>query len=628
MPTTAPQRLDRGHCRPRMLRALTAPGAIKGVCAFVATCCLAASLGVRTAEAAEPARTRSIATAAIAATAATTATIETTAPAATTATDSLEQLARRRLIESGSHPAMRWGTLNDVQTTMRAMYDTIAWTPLWLHDGQPTPQARALIRVLVDAASVGLTPADFDAGRIGAMATYLASPVHLAAFEVALSANAIRFVRSLREGRIAPERVHAALKIPREHFDAAQAIRSLATSEHVGNEIAAHEPPFVHYALVKQSLVRLRALAAETTLTRLPPLPQATALREGNTWVGTPQLLRLMSALGDAPAVVTDSAYAIDSLRLTPTIIESLARFQRRTGLESDGVLGRATHAMLTRPVSDKLRALELTLERWRWLPRTFSAPPLIVNVPAFRLYAFAGPDDDEQELLRMDVVVGSAFDTRTPIFSDTLTTIAFSPFWDVPISIARGEILPRARRDAGYLARNHYEIVRGDRDDSPSLGTGPDAIAAVLAGRARLRQTPGPHNALGRVKFLFPNSFNVYFHDTPAQAAFNRARRDVSHGCIRLADPVALAQLLLADDPAWTPERIAEAMSQTRPVYVRMRQPRPVFLMYATAMSTQDGETRFYPDIYGFDDQLASLLADGFPYKPDQTQDSGPRAR
>lgn len=612
MPTTAPQLIDRGTSRPHARRAPVAPRAHMRGLALVATCCvvfgvvlfLSAFVAVRVADATER------------------------VPAAAVSTDSLEVLARRRLIESGSHPAMRWSSLRDVQNTMGAMYDTIAWTPLWLHDGEPTPQASALIRVLVDAASMGLTPADFDAGRLGAMATYLASPEHLAAFEVALSANAIRFVRSLREGRIAPERAHAALKIPRERFDAAQAIRSLATSDHVGNEIASHEPPFVHYSLVKQSLVRLRALAAESTLTRLPPLPDAKALREGDTWVGTPQLVRLMSALGDAPAVITDSAYLVDSLQLTATIIESLSRFQRRTGLESDGVLGRATHAMLTRPVSDKLRSLELTLERWRWLPRTFSAPPLIVNVPAFRLYAFAGPDDDEQELLRMDVVVGSAFDTRTPIFSDTLTTIAFSPFWDVPISIARGEILPRARRDAGYLARNHYDIVRGDRDDSPSLGTGPAAISAVLAGRARLRQLPGAHNSLGRVKFLFPNSFNVYFHDTPAQAAFSRARRDISHGCIRLADPVALAQLLLEDDPSWTPERIADAMSQPRPVYVRLKQPRPVFLMYATAMSTQDGETRFYPDIYGFDDQLARLLAGGFPYTSDQAPHAPSRAR
>ncbi len=546
-------------------------------------------------------------------------------------TDSAERAARRALVESGVHPAMRWARLDDVRHTLTALYDSSdrgVGQPLWLADGTLTEQARALMRVLGDASSAGLAPADYDAGRLGALATWLETPYHRAAFDVALSANAVRFLRALHEGRIDPRDAHAALKIPRPPFDAGAAVRALASSRDVAADVAAHEPPFVHYALVKASLARMRALAAETTLTRLPPLPDNSALREADTWLGTPQLVRLLSALGDAPLPsvpsTPDSMAAGDTLQLTAPVIDALRRFQRRTGLDADGVLGRGTYAMLTRPVADKVRALELTLERWRWLPHAFGAPPLIVNVPAFRLYAFAGEGDDEQELLRMDVVVGRAFDTRTPIFSDTLTTIAFSPFWDVPASITRGEILPRARRDAGYLARNRYDIVRGDRDDAPSLGTGPDAVAELAAGRARLRQLPGAQNSLGRVKFLFPNSFNVYFHDTPAQAVFERARRDASHGCIRLADPVALARLLLADDPSWTDERIAEAMSRTRPVYVRLRRPRPVFLLYATAMTTQDGETRFYPDIYGFDEQLARRLAAGFPYSTEPP----PRAR
>jgi murein L,D-transpeptidase YcbB/YkuD len=376
----------------------------------------------------------------------------------------------------------------------------------------------------------------------------------------------------------------------------------------------------VHYTLVKESLVRMRALAAESTLTRLPPLPGGKSLREGDEWSGVPKLWQLLSALGDAPAGLTpDSASLADSLRLTADVADALRRFQRRTGLDADGVLGRGTFASLTRPVTDKVRSLELTLERWRWLPHAFGAPPLIVNVPAFRLYAFSDSRDDEAELLRMDVVVGKAFDTRTPIFSDTLTTLSFSPYWDVPPSIMRGEILPAARKDATYLSRNRFEVVRGDGDNAPSLGTGADAVAALQAGRARVRQLPGPNNSLGRVKFLFPNSFNIYFHDTPAQSVFARARRDASHGCIRLADPVGLAKLLLKDDENWTDARIAESMNLDRPVYVRLKQPRPVFILYATAMTTQDGETRFYPDIYGFDDELARRLAAGFPYSTER---------
>jgi murein L,D-transpeptidase YcbB/YkuD len=530
--------------------------------------------------------------------------------------DSTENEARRSLVESKQHPAMRWSRLDDVSTTLSALYDSVSWSPLWLHDGEPTPQAAALMQVLSNAESVGFIPADYDAGRLPAMATYLKSPQHRAAFDVALTANAIRHVRALHDGRIDPRSAHATLKIPRELINAEQAVRLLTTSNNVRSTIASYEPPFVHYTLVKESLAYMRALSAESLLTRLPALPDGKSLREGDEWSGVPKLWRLLSALGDAPAGVTpDSASLADSLRLTVNVIDALKRFQRRTGLEADGVLGRGTLASLTRPVTDKVRSLELTLERWRWLPHSFGAPPLIVNVPAFRLYAFSDSRDDETELLRMDVVVGKAFDTRTPIFSDTLTTIAFSPYWDVPSSIMRTEILPAARKDATYLSRNRFEVVRGDGDDAPSLGNGAEAVAALQAGRARVRQLPGPKNSLGRVKFLFPNSFNVYFHDTPAQSVFERARRDASHGCIRLADPVGLAKLLLRDDDSWTEARITESMNLTRPVYVRLKQPRPVFILYATAMTTQDGETRFYPDIYGFDDELARRLAAGFPY-------------
>lgn len=535
-------------------------------------------------------------------------------PSGLPSADSLQRAAVRALVANAHHPAMRWPRLDDVRSSLRDVYDSTAMQPLWLRDDEPTAQARALLSVLANAAAMGLNPTDYDAGRLPALATYLVSPDYRASFDVALTANAMRFLRAIREGRVAPADAHATLRIPRPPFDVVSAVRALAAADDVLATVQAQEPTLVHYGRVKESLAHLRALAAESSLTRLPPLPAGPALRDGDRWAGTPQLLALLTALGDAP-IDPAAAPADDPERLTPAVIAALRRFQVRSGLDADGVLGRATWTTLTRPVSDKIRALELTLERMRWLPHAFTTPPLIVNVPAFRLYAFSSDRDDEAELLRMNVVVGDARATRTPLFSDTLTTIAFSPYWDVPESILRREILPAARRSATYLARNHYEAVRGQRDDSPVLGSGAEALAALEAGTARVRQTPGPHNALGGVKFLFPNEYNVYMHDTPAQQVFERTRRDASHGCIRLADPVGLAQLLLADQPTWTEERIREAMTRARPLYVQLRVPRPVFLLYATAMATQDGETRFYPDIYGFDDDLLRRLATGFPY-------------
>jgi murein L,D-transpeptidase YcbB/YkuD len=215
--------------------------------------------------------------------------------------------------------------------------------------------------------------------------------------------------------------------------------------------------------------------------------------------------------------------------------------------------------------------------------------------------------------MLRMDVVVGSAYDHRTPVFSDALEHIVFAPYWDVPLSIARAELLPLARRNPHILTVNNYEIVNAaGRVLSPTAA----ALRAVSTGSARIRQLPGGSNALGFVKFVFPNEFNVYLHDTPVQAAFRRARRDVSHGCIRIANPFALAQLLLRSVPGWDSTAIAAAMRGKTPQRVDLPHPVPVHIIYATAVAREDGTALFYDDIYGLDAELSQRLSRGYPYR------------
>jgi murein L,D-transpeptidase YcbB/YkuD len=256
---------------------------------------------------------------------------------------------------------------------------------------------------------------------------------------------------------------------------------------------------------------------------------------------------------------------------------------------------------------------IQRTLERWRWLPHQFSTAPIIVNIPAFRLYALSPGSDREAEMLRMDVVVGSAYNHRTPVFSDALESIVFAPYWDVPQSIAVAELLPLARRDPHLLTVNHYEIVdAAGRVRAPSAA----ALRAVSTGAARIRQLPGGGNALGTVKFVFPNEFNVYLHDTPVQAAFQQSRRDLSHGCIRIADPFALARLLLRDVPGWDSTAIATAMRQKIPQRVDLPKAVPVHIIYATAVAREDGTVLFYDDIYGLDAELGQLLRRGYPYR------------
>jgi murein L,D-transpeptidase YcbB/YkuD len=360
-----------------------------------------------------------------------------------------------------------------------------------------------------------------------------------------------------------------------------------------------------HYVLLQQALPRYQALAAQPALTQLPPLPRR-AITAGDAWDGVPALRTLLLATGDlaeAPfptrAFLPDSLPALASV-LDPDLIAALQRFQERHGLEVDGVLGPATWRALTTPLAARVRQIERTLAHWRELPPNPYSRAIFINIPRFRLYAITGMASDVSKMLRIDVVVGQAIkDLRTPVFTADITHLIFRPYWEVPRSIARNEILPALRGDPTYLARNKFELVdQAGRVVPPT----PAALEQLAAGTLRLRQLPGAHNALGAVKFMMPNPYNVYLHDTPARALFARTRRAFSHGCIRVADPAALAQFVLQEDPDWTPERIAAAMQGESNVRVDLAEPIRVYIAYGTAIARDDGSVMFLDDLYGLE--------------------------
>jgi murein L,D-transpeptidase YcbB/YkuD len=330
-------------------------------------------------------------------------------------------------------------------------------------------------------------------------------------------------------------------------------------------------------------------------------------LRPGDPYPGVPTLRRLLRLLGD----YRDSTAApiLDTLYTGP-LVEAVKLFQMRQGFLPDGVIGDSTRSRMQHPFESRIRQMELALERWRWMPRRFAQPPIIVNIPAFRLYAFGDRDLSEQEMLAMNVVVGTAFKTETPVFFGELEYLVFSPYWDVTPAIARNEIKPAALEDPEFLTRNRYELVEGTAPVQPWI----ENIQRIGDG-VRVRQTPGPHNALGAVKFIMPNDYQIYLHDTPAKALFERTRRDASHGCIRLSDPLGLARFLLRDQLDWTEARIRGAAAAGVATTVHLRQRIPVVITYATAVARQNGDVFFYQDIYGHDRTLDRLLRVGYPY-------------
>jgi murein L,D-transpeptidase YcbB/YkuD len=291
---------------------------------------------------------------------------------------------------------------------------------------------------------------------------------------------------------------------------------------------------------------------------------------------------------------------------------DAVKRFQLRHGLDPSGRLGEDTVKQLNVPLGWRAEQLRLTLERWRWIPHDFARPPIVVNIPEFVL---RGLDQQQHVEVEMKVVVGKAFHHKTPVFFNQMRYVVFRPYWNVPPGIQRREMVPRIQKDAGYLAKENLELV--DRKEHVVTATTltPDELDLLRSGQLAVRQRPGPENSLGLVKFLFPNEYNVYMHGTPATELFEKSRRDFSHGCVRVEDPMGLAIWLLRDQPQWTPDRIASAMNGDHPVQVNLARPIPVLIVYGTAVVPEDGEAHFFEDIYGYDAELEAVLTKGYPY-------------
>ena len=414
-------------------------------------------------------------------------------------------------------------------------------------------------------------------------------------------------ISHLHYGRVNPHAAGFEIADSREDLDVAAAVEAIAGGANVSDVAAGAEPHFYHYALPKSALSRYRSLANDPSLTKLPAIGNR-SIHPGEVYAGAAQLRQLLKAEGDLPEQAGDLT-ASDQM-LDGALVAAIQHFQDRHGLADDGALGASTYAALSTPMAQRVRQIELTLERWRWLP-AFDPPPIIVNIPEFRLFAFNTTADRVASILQMPVIVGQTYPgKRTPVFVGDLRFMIFRPYWDIPRSIMLREMLPQIRADPNYLQTNSLEIVRGEGDDAPIIDPTPETIEALAAGRLRLRQRPGEDNALGLIKFMFPNAHNVYLHSTPAHQLFLASRRAFSHGCIRVSDPAALAAYVLrnAADP-WNNERIDAAMHGARSLRAELRIPIHVMILYGTAMASEAGPVPFFDDIYGHDRNLEILL-------------------
>ena len=391
---------------------------------------------------------------------------------------------------------------------------------------------------------------------------------------------------------------------PADDHDFAALLRSAIVARRVPALAGELAPPLALYRGLRTLLVRYRDLAADPLLQSA--FVPARILRPGDAYAGVAALRRLLVALGDLPGE-TQAPAALPTYE--GAVVDAVRRFQTRHGLYPDGVIGPRTETALRVPLAWRARQIELALERLRWLPHLNQDRFLAVNIPMFRLWVWDSIPPNGAPSFGMDVIVGRGLNRQTPVFVDEMEYLIFRPYWNVPPSILRGEILPALHREPGYLQQHDMEIVSGAGDDARAVPLTEESLAQLQQGRLRVRQRPGPRNSLGLVKFIFPNRYNIYFHDTPAKTLFDKQKRAFSHGCIRIQQPFEMAKYLLRNDSTWTDEKITRAMSQSQEKWVAVKDPVPVFIVFFTSWVDRDGLLHLREDIYGHDKRMEKHL-------------------
>jgi murein L,D-transpeptidase YcbB/YkuD len=483
------------------------------------------------------------------------------------------------------------------RATMRELYPERGYQPIWVDEDGLLPRGAAfeawLARVPIRH---GLRPQDYHLSVIDELdeSDRIAAMVDL---ELATTDAFLMVGSHFLAGRLNPETLDSEWVANRRHRPLAPLLDRASQSEDPGAVLEELLPTDSAYQALVQRLADLRQ---QRDAGRWAVVEPGSTLREGDDGDRVRQLIQRLAATQDLEDVVSHATFDADVAR-------AVRNFQTRHGLAADGVVGQATLGALNVPVQARIDQIIVNLERWRWLPEDLGDFYVLVNIAGFRLDVI----ENDRSVLDMRVVVGQPY-RRTPVFSGRIAYLVLNPYWEVPPSIAERDKLPLIKANPGYLTGQGYDLLQGWGEQERSVDPATVDWAAVSARNFpyRLRQRPGMYNALGRVKFMFPNKFSVYLHDTPSRELFGRDARAFSSGCIRLAAPLDLAELLLSDQPSWPRSAIDAAVASGIEQTVRLGRQVPVHLLYWTAwIDRDDGQLHFRDDVYGRDDPVLREL-------------------
>ncbi len=522
--------------------------------------------------------------------------------------------ATRGVLETRVGPAGREGPvycrIDQIcgSEALPSFYRTRAFRPAWIDDGLELSDAASFVAALRLVRDDGLEPKNYHLAAIESLITEVRAsrgkrrkeigPDTLADLEMLLTDSFFLCGSHLVRGQVDPETVESEWSVQGRSEDLAAVLEKGLAGKDITGALDSLRPHRALYDGLKEALRDLRAVAGKGGWPELPPGPK---LAKGDRGARVEALRRSLEARGDiAPSAGGDRSAFDDGLET------AVKAFQRRHGIEPDGAVGAATAAALNIPAAGRVAQIRANLERWRWIPQDLGKRYILINIADFRVSVV----EAGREVLSMEAIVGRDY-RQTPEFSGTLTSVEINPAWTVPPKLAREDILPKVKKDPGYLAEKGIRVFRDWSEGAPEID--PDTIDwTSVRGDSlsfKFRQDPGPRNALGRLRFIFPNKFDVYLHDTPERSLFSRAVRDFSSGCIRIEKPIELAEYVLRNDPEWSREKILEAIDAGKTRIAALRHPLGVHLLYWTAWRAEDGRIQFRGDIYKRDAALFKAL-------------------
>ena len=512
-------------------------------------------------------------------------------------------------ITTGKLDGLKYPDFTDIQPQVANLYDGRDFDAVWIKNGKPTPQADAMLSEFSNAIKRGLRPEDYDASKWQERVASIKTPEGAAMFDVAMTVNAMRYISDLHMGRANPAHFTFGVKgYDDRKIDASAILNSqVLDASNITKALDSVEPQAAQYGQLKSALAHYLDLAPQDHSAPLPDIDsKAKPVPLTASYPAMQSLQQKLALLGDL-----STGGAANASADVNTVTDALKKFQHRHGIQEDGKLSHDVIEALNTPVTARVTQIADSMERWRWLNDDYQNAAVMVNLPEFELRAYEGTGADHHEVFRMEVVDGMSSDEthHTPVIADQMKYLVFRPFWNVPPSIAKKEIIPHMQKQPGYLGAKGYETVdmKGNVE-SPDMGR-------IEKGSQMVRQKAGVTNSLGLVKFMFPNPFNVYLHDTDAKSLFTRTRRDYSHGCVRVQDPPKLAGWVLRNNPKWDDQAIADAMNNGEDnKTVSLSKSLLVVIFYATAWS-DDGEIHFFKDMYGYDTDLEKTLDAGRPY-------------